>query len=375
MNRTTICRILTYGIATVWIANGLFCKVLDLVPRHEQIVARILGSQYAGVLTKAIGIAEILMAVWILIGITPRFNAVTQIVVVGAMNILEFFLAPDLLLWGRFNSVFASLFMILVGYNEFVLQPRQDRNRVLSFLKNHPFAVEGFFQRSLVLTFAAAKEELQPLIPECLALDTFADRWAFVAVAMVQTTGLRPSGFPKLLGSDFFLIGYRVFVRYTNRAGRRLRGLYILKSETDSRRMEFFGNIFTRYQYTTTDIRQAQHDHDYEVRSERSDFRVAVRTQGEYVPLPEHSPFADWQEARKFAGPMPYTITYNREKREVLIIEGVRERWMPRPVQVIDYHISFLQTLPLTSPVLANAFVVEDIPYHWKKGRTEPWGR
>ena len=135
---------------------------------------------------------------------------------------------------------------------------------MFSFLrsKNHPFAVEAFFERSLVLTFAAAKEELQPLIPECLALDTFNDQWAFVAVAMVQATGLRPKGFPRLFGNDFFLIGYRVFVRYTNPAGRRLRGLYILKSETDNRKMEFFGNIFTHYNYTTTDIRQTQHDHE-----------------------------------------------------------------------------------------------------------------
>ena len=85
---------------------------------------------------------------------------------------------------------------------------------MLSFLKNHPFAVEAFFERSLVLTFAAAKEEVQPLIPECLDLDVFNDRWAFIAVAMVQTTGLRPKGLPRFFGSDFFLIGYRVFVRY-----------------------------------------------------------------------------------------------------------------------------------------------------------------
>jgi hypothetical protein len=244
---------------------------------------------------------------------------------------------------------------------------------MLSFLKNHPFAVEAFFQRSLVLTFAALKEELQPLIPECLALDVFGDRWAFVAVAMVQTTGLRPKGFPKLCGNDFFLIGYRVFVRYTNRAGRRLRGLYILKSETDSRMMEFFGNIFTHYRYTTTDIRQIRHDHQLEVRSERSDLCVVIETGEGDVPLPDQSPFADWKEARKFAGPMPYTFTYNEETKKVLIIEGVREHWTPRPVQVTDYHISFLQTLPLSSPVLANAFVVENIPYHWKKGRMESW--
>jgi hypothetical protein len=123
MQRMTMHRFLTYFTAAVWIANGLFCKVFNLVPRHERIVARILGGQFAGFLTKAIGAAEIIMAVWILSGIKPRLNAALQILVVAAMNILEFFLAPDLLLWGRFNSVFATVFMILIYYNEFILRP------------------------------------------------------------------------------------------------------------------------------------------------------------------------------------------------------------------------------------------------------------
>src|SRR6266487_973635 len=128
---------------------------------------------------------------------------------------------------------------------------------MFSFLKNHPFAVEAFFESSLVLTFAIQKEEIQHLIPECLKLDTFNNKWAFIAVAMVQTKQLRPKGFPKFIGNNFFLIGYRVFVRFTNNAGKNLRGLYILKSETDKKKMEFFGNIFTHYNYTTTDINQA----------------------------------------------------------------------------------------------------------------------
>src|SRR5688572_6346184 len=127
---------------------------------------------------------------------------------------------------------------------------------MFSFLKNHPFAVEAFFESSLVLTFAVSKEQLQNLIPECLELDTFDQKWAFVAAAMVQTEGLRPKGFPKIFGRNFFLIGYRVFVRYTDGAGKRARGLYILKSETDKKAMEFFGNIFTHYNYATTDIQK-----------------------------------------------------------------------------------------------------------------------
>jgi hypothetical protein len=37
---------------------------------------------------------------------------------------------------------------------------------MLSFLKNHPFAVETHFERSTVLTYAVKKEELELLIPE-----------------------------------------------------------------------------------------------------------------------------------------------------------------------------------------------------------------
>ncbi len=117
-------KILTYFIATVWIANGLFCKVLNLVPRHQEIVGRILGNEYAGALTKAIGVSEILMAVWILSGIKTRLNAIAQIMIVVTMNIIEFLLVPDLLLWGRMNSFFALLFISVVCYNEFILNKK-----------------------------------------------------------------------------------------------------------------------------------------------------------------------------------------------------------------------------------------------------------
>jgi len=114
-------KLITYFIATVWLVNGLFCKVLNLVPRHEAIVAHILGDDHSRLLTILIGISEIVMAVWILTGIKKRFNAVVQIAIVTIMNILEFLLVPDLLLWGKLNFLFAMLFVLLVYYNEFKL--------------------------------------------------------------------------------------------------------------------------------------------------------------------------------------------------------------------------------------------------------------
>ena len=244
---------------------------------------------------------------------------------------------------------------------------------MLESLKNHPFAVEAFFDSSLVLTFAVPKEELESMIPECLSLDTFKNKWAFIAVAMVQTKELRPKGFPKYFGNDFFLIGYRIFVRYTNTKGKRLRGLYIIKSETNKKKMELMGNLFTHYNYTTTDIKKETDSGLLKVTSKKSNFYIAINRKVDQTELPQNSPFESWKEARRYAGPLPFTFTYNEETKEVLIIEGVRANWTPKPQQVINYHFNFLNKLELKNMVLANAFIIENIPYYWKKGKKELW--
>jgi hypothetical protein len=61
--------------------------------------------------------------------------------------------------------------------------------------------------------------------------------------------------------------------------------------------------------------------------------------QGENIPLPAGSPVADWKEARRFAGPLPFTFTYDAAREQRLIIEGVRENWKPVPVTVIEHQL------------------------------------
>lgn len=124
MKNESLHKILNYSLAIVWLMNGLFCKVLNFAPRHEQIVARILGNDFARPLTICIGLAEIVMALWIVSRIATRLNAIAQMAIVATMNILEFMLVPDLLLWGRLNSVFAAGFILLVFYNEFVVNKK-----------------------------------------------------------------------------------------------------------------------------------------------------------------------------------------------------------------------------------------------------------
>src|SRR6266545_7333338 len=95
------------------------------------------------------------------------------------------------------------------------------------------------FGHSLVLTYAFPPPVLGPLLPPGLALDTYVDpasaEHAFAAVALVDTLRLRPAFLPETVGRDYRLTGYRVLARFPTPGGRTMRGLHILRSDTDRR--------------------------------------------------------------------------------------------------------------------------------------------
>jgi len=124
VNNKSAHKLLSFCIAAIWIVNGLFCKVLNLVPRHELIVAKILGSEHERLFTIIIGCSEIFMAIWILSNIKSRFNAIAQILIIATMNTLEFILVPDMLLWGKANAIAAFILILVIYFNEFYLNKK-----------------------------------------------------------------------------------------------------------------------------------------------------------------------------------------------------------------------------------------------------------
>jgi uncharacterized membrane protein YphA (DoxX/SURF4 family) len=112
---------LNFLIALVWVINGLYC---NFVPRHQEIVSRILGEKHSNIFTIFIGLSEIVMAIWIISNIKSKINAVVQIVIILIMNTLELILAKDLLMWGKFNFLFALIFVFIIYLNEFVFEKK-----------------------------------------------------------------------------------------------------------------------------------------------------------------------------------------------------------------------------------------------------------
>jgi hypothetical protein len=248
---------------------------------------------------------------------------------------------------------------------------------MLHLLKRHPVAVKAFFRHSLVLTYALRPEALETLLPEGLALDTWRG-FGFLAIAMVQTEGLRPGFLPAAMGRDFFLSGYRIFSRLKNGPGGGAgakRGLRILRSDTDSRLMAWAGNLLTHYncRLCRAELEEREDETWWRITTPNAeaDLEVTARIRTGQAALPAGSPFATLSEARRFAGPLPYTFDYEAETRSIIEIQTRRQRWDPQPVEVEVRRNSFLEREPFASgePVLANAFYVRDVPYGWERGR------
>lgn len=244
---------------------------------------------------------------------------------------------------------------------------------IVKLLKRHPFATVAFFDRVVALSFAFPEGALRPLLAKALELDTY-EGFGFVTVSMVWTSKLRPAVFPAFAGQDFFLAGYRLFTRLREPSGRRLRGLQILRSETDKRRMIWLGNLFTQYSYRHVGVGIAEENSATRVQTFLPDgastLDVTFKAVAESASLPEGSPFRDWKSARQFAGPMPFTFSAE-DDRTMIVVEGSRQDWVPRPVEVDRWTVSFFEEAPLRgiAPILANAFAVERVAYHWSRGR------
>jgi uncharacterized protein YqjF (DUF2071 family) len=242
-------------------------------------------------------------------------------------------------------------------------------------LRRHPLPISARFTHSLVVTYAYPAALLQPLLPPGLVVDTYKE-WGFVAIAMVQTKGLRPAFLPESLGIDFFLTGYRIFARFAGKPS--LRGLRILRSDTDRRLMALGGNLLTHYGYVHCQASMTATDGTLavSVRSPRgrADLDVVADLRSRPAPLPAGSPFTTLEDARRFAGPLPYTFDYESETHSIVMIKATRSHWEPQPIAVVVRKATFLDRPPFAQvrPVLANAFHVADVPYRWEVGVVEP---
>ena len=239
-------------------------------------------------------------------------------------------------------------------------------------LKRHPLPMQAHFTDCLVLAFSLPSASLTPLLSPGLELDSYRNH-GFLAIALVRVRGMKPRGAP-LPGLSCTLAGYRIFTRFTTAEGKRLRGLRILRSETNNPLIRLGGNLMTHYNYHTAQCTYERTGDDLSIRSAASDglqLDIRARLSSPAASLPPGSIFDDFAQARRFAGPLPFTFDYEPQTHSIVSIFGQRTEWNPTPVDVTVNRCDFLDKFSPT-PVLCNAFHVKGIPYRWERGVVHP---
>lgn len=244
-------------------------------------------------------------------------------------------------------------------------------------LKRHPFVMRAVLERTLVLTYALPAEVLESTLPPGLTVDKVGDL-GFLAIALVQARDMRPAFLPQGFGLDFFLAGYRILTRYATTRRKKLRGLRIMETLIDKKGLIFLFNLISHYRYCAATVQSQLFENAWRIRlTANSGVVLDLIAELDQASLPQGTPFNCIREARKYAGPLPFTFDYEPETNSIVIIEGVRQYWNPRPVAVHVISNTFLEKSPFrnSKAFLASAFYVENVPYLWKRGVVERLGR
>ncbi|MGC8550581.1 MAG: DoxX-like family protein [Acidobacteriaceae bacterium] len=95
------------SIALVWLYEGLWCKVMGMMPSQLAIVTELPGfsRERALLLWKSVGAVEIFLGLWVLTGVHPGWCALAEVVLLMVMN-------ANALLWAR-HLVFDPVGMVL----------------------------------------------------------------------------------------------------------------------------------------------------------------------------------------------------------------------------------------------------------------------
>jgi uncharacterized membrane protein YphA (DoxX/SURF4 family) len=76
------------SIAAVWLYEGLWCKILGRMPSQVEVVVAVprLGPRFGRAFLKALGVVEVAIAVWVMLGMAPGLCAIVQTALLVVLN-------------------------------------------------------------------------------------------------------------------------------------------------------------------------------------------------------------------------------------------------------------------------------------------------
>ena len=123
----------------------------------------------------------------------------------------------------------------------------------MNWLKRLPIHYIGRLQDVRLINFSVDIEEVKPLVPAELSIRNFNGR-AVISMVNVHLRHMRPKGLPKALGFHYQHIGFRLLIDDAHLNKGEAKGIYFLRSFTDTPWVAKVGNWMTHYRLSKARI-------------------------------------------------------------------------------------------------------------------------
>ncbi|MEX2315616.1 MAG: DUF2071 domain-containing protein [Pirellulales bacterium] len=236
-----------------------------------------------------------------------------------------------------------------------------------------PFAANTVWEHAICANVRVRPEALRPLIPPQFDLDLH-DGWAYVSLTASRLKDFGAGPVPRALRKNFYQATYRAHVVFTDFRGRKSRGCYFVRSETNSQIMSLVANLLPEF--------KAHHCSTYPILMARQGDHLLLSVDSGDDPagkvvlvldaarpldrMPDGSCFRSIDEAYSFIVDFYDAFSYDPRTNEVFILGIERGDWHIQVLEPVDYYLGYIAAGPLAGHAeLDSVFYFRDTPYRW----------
>jgi uncharacterized protein YqjF (DUF2071 family) len=237
-----------------------------------------------------------------------------------------------------------------------------------------PFAANTIWAEAVCVNVRVRPEALRPLVPPQFELDLY-DGWAFVSLTASRLKDFGVDHVPGALRMNFYQATYRAHVAFTDFLGRRMRGCYFVRSETNSQVMSLTANMlpeFKAHRCATHPILMArQGDHFLLSVDSGNDpagkVVLVLDTAKPLAEMPATSKFPSLAAARELIVDFYDAFAYDPDTNEVLILRIDRGPWEIQVVSPVDCYLGYVEAgpFPAGTAEVDSVFYFRNTPYRW----------
>lgn len=237
-----------------------------------------------------------------------------------------------------------------------------------------PFEANTVWSEAVCVNIRVDPEALSSIVPDEFELDLF-DGHGFISLTISRLKDFGVGRLPRALRMNFYQSTYRAHVVFTDFEGRRRRGCFFVRSETNSKVMSLTANLlpeFRAHRCGTCSIVMARRGTDLVVTVDSGDepagkVVLVLDTHAELPAMPESSVFPTVDAAYEYIVDFHDAFSHDPERGEVFVLRIERGDWNIKILDPVDAYLGFVEDgpFPKGAAALDSVFYFRDTPYRW----------